>query len=154
MDGLFGQSGVLRVLPSLKAASKKDVLAELLEPVLAELGSIQASEVYQAIINRERLGATGIGQGAALPHALIAGFANHLAVCGRSGAGVSFDAADGKPIHFFLLYLAPIGAGTTYLHCLAMLAGFLRSAHVQARLLAVRDAKAIQAILDEFFLIR
>lgn len=90
----------------LKATTRQEAIAEL-GAVAGEHAGVDVAEVERLAWKRERLAATGIGNGVALPHARLKGLPATLAIVGISEPGVSFDAPDGEPAHLILLVLTP-----------------------------------------------
>ena len=116
--GTMNMKDVLKescVIADLKGGTKKEVLTELAS-ALKGAGLIQdVDEAVGVILEREKLGSTGIGEGVAIPHGKMKGIDRILCAFGRSKKGVDFDAVDGKPVHIFFLLLAPEdSAGTAH----------------------------------------
>lgn len=110
----------------LKAKGKKEVVEELVN-FLVEAGEIEdKEELIKALLQRERLGSTGIGQGVAIPHAKSDVVRGVIAAFGRSPQGIEFDAVDGKPAHLFFLLVAPTDSTGPHLRALARLSRLLR----------------------------
>ena len=136
------------ILPALKVASKKQALQELSE--LAALQSVvPAREIFDALVQRERLGSTGIGNGIAIPHGKLAKVERIFGVFARVEKPIDFEALDGEPVDLILLLIAPEMAGADHLKALARGARLLRSPSVTARLRGTRDAGMIYAILAD-----
>lgn len=131
-----------RVLPELQARSREGVLAELLEP----LPLLDRSGVVQILLERERLGSTGIGDGVAFPHGKLRRLGSLSGVFGRSREGVDFASLDGAPVHLFFLLLAPEGSSALQLKALARIARFFRDPGVREALFRADDREAIHAV--------
>lgn len=136
------------ILPSLKVATKKQALAELSEHAARRCG-LAAREVFDALVQRERLGSTGIGNGIAIPHGKLAKVDCIFGVFARTEKPIDFEALDGEPVDLVLLLIAPEMAGADHLKALARGARLLRSPSVTAKLRGTRDAGMIHAILAE-----
>lgn len=136
------------ILPSLKAANKKQALGELSERAARQCG-LSAREVFDALLQRERLGSTGIGNGIAIPHGKLAKVGSIFGVFARVERPIDFEALDGEPVDLILLLIAPEAAGADHLKALARGARLLRSPAVTAKLRGTRDAKLIYAILAD-----
>lgn len=136
------------VLPLLKAANKKQALGELSERA-AEACGLPAREIFDALLQRERLGSTGIGTGVAIPHGKLDKVERITGVFARLEKPIDFESLDGEPVDLILLLIAPQSAGADHLKALARAARLLRSPAITARLRASRDAGAIHAILAE-----
>ena len=136
------------ILPALKVASKKQALQELSE--LAALQSVvPAREIFDALVQRERLGSTGIGAGIAIPHGKLAKVNGIFGVFARVEKRIDFEALDGEPVDLILLLIAPESAGADHLKALARAARMLRTQSVTSKLRATRDAGLMYAILAD-----
>jgi nitrogen PTS system EIIA component len=134
------------VLPSLRAQSKKQALQEVCAAA-AHMSELQEREVLDTILQRERLGSTGVGQGVAIPHGKLKALDHLVGVFARLGRPVEFESLDDQPVDLIFLLLAPESAGADHLKALARVARVLREADVQQRLRAATDAAELRAIL-------
>src|SRR3989338_5910117 len=113
----------------LNATAKEDVLKELVD-VLAQVENIgDAKGILKALIERENLGSTGIGQGIAIPHGKTDKVTRLVAVLGISKSGVNFDALDGEPVYIFFLLVAPKATAGPHLKALAQISRLLRDTY-------------------------
>jgi nitrogen PTS system EIIA component len=136
------------VAPALRASGKKKLLQEL-SAQAARLSGLDERQVFETLLQRERLGSTGIGDGIAIPHGKIPGLERLVGFVARLDRPVDFDALDGQPVEIVFLLLAPEGAGADHLKALARAARVLREPGIRDRLRAARDANAIYAVLNE-----
>jgi nitrogen PTS system EIIA component len=136
------------VLPALRVSSKKHALQELAAHA-ARLTGLPESAVYEALLQRERLGSTGIGEGIAIPHGKLPGLNRIFGLMARLDKPVDFDALDDQPVDILFLLLAPEGAGADHLKALARVARVLREPDVIERIRTTRDAAALYAIMTE-----
>lgn len=114
------------VLSTLKGTTKKEVISELVG-ALKEANLIQDMEkAVNVVLEREKLGSTGIGDGVAIPHGKLKGIPNILCAFGRSKEGVEFDAIDHKPVHIFFLVIAPEDSASLHLKMLSRISKILR----------------------------
>ncbi len=134
------------VLPSLRSHSKKQILQDLSERA-ALVAQLDARQVFETVLARERLGSTGIGNGIAIPHGKMAGIKTIRGVFGRLAKPVDFEALDDRPVDLVFLLLAPDEAGADHLKALSKIARLLRDPHVVGELRALRDADALHALL-------
>jgi PTS system nitrogen regulatory IIA component len=117
-----------RTQTSLALASKKRVLehaAKLVEQALAAPSgepTVTAAVLFDALLNRERLGSTALGEGVAVPHCRIPGGTATLGVLLRLAEGIDFDAPDGKPVDLLFVLVVPAEATDEHLKLLAHLA--------------------------------
>ena len=134
--------------PALRASSKKQLLQELAARA-ADRFDLDARAVFEALMERERLGPTAMGRGVAIPHARLSDVPQVAGYFARLEKGVDFDAADGKPVDLVFLLLAPEDAGADHLRALARVSRLLRDDGRCAKLRATPDASALYAILVE-----
>ena len=137
------------IIPELSAKTKEEVLGELASRVAARHGDIDGEEVLRILLERERLGSTGIGDGIAIPHGKLKKLENPLLVFGRSRKGVDFDSLDGRKVSLFFLLLAPEEAVGLHLKMLARISRILKDPAVRKELIAVPDAAAIFHVIRE-----
>jgi nitrogen PTS system EIIA component len=135
------------VVPSLRARAKKQVLQELSAQAVRRLPGLDEREVFETLLQRERLGSTGIGDGVAIPHGKLPGFDRLFGLVARLEKPVDFEALDGQPVDIAFLLLAPEGAGADHLKALAQVARVLREPGILERIRAARDASALYALL-------
>ena len=136
------------VVPSLRVNSKKQALQELAARA-ATICSRSEREVFEVLMQRERLGSTGIGNGIAIPHGKLARLERLFGVFARLERAVDFEALDGQPVDLVFLLLAPEGAGADHLKTLARVARLLRNSEVAQQLRQSRDAETLYAVLDQ-----
>lgn len=145
LSELIPQGGVVADLP---ATSRKQVLhsmADLAERVYGTL----ARPVLEAVMERERLGSTGIGDGVAIPHARTSHVDRVCGVFARLKHPVDFDSVDSRPADLIFLLLAPEDAGAEHLKALAKISRLFRRQDFRQALRAAPSADAIQALLHE-----
>lgn len=145
LDSLIGLGSIA---PSLRASSKKQLLQELAGRV-AEVEGLDSRTVFDALMERERLGPTGMGRGVAIPHARMSQVTEIRGYFARLDRGVDYDAPDGVPVDLAFLLLAPEDAGADHLRALAKVSRLLRDEARCAKLRATTDASALYAILVE-----
>lgn len=107
---------------------------------------IDAQEILDKLIERERLGSTGIGKGIAIPHGKIEGLNEMVGVLARVSEPVDFDSVDGKKVDLFFLLLAPAEANALHLKSLSRIARTLRSEKVCDALRGAESVEAMYAI--------
>jgi PTS system nitrogen regulatory IIA component len=134
------------VIPTLRANGKKQVLQELAAKA-AELTGQDERTVHEILLQRERLGSTGVGNGIAIPHGKLAKLDRLFGLFARLDHPIDFEALDGQPVDLVFLLLAPESAGADHLKALARIARLLRDSAVADRLRESRDAQAIYAVL-------
>jgi len=130
----------------LNATSKKHLMQELAQRA-AEIYGLDARRVFDALLERERLGPTGMGRGVAIPHARLEGLDRLVGVFARLQRPIDYDAADGEPVDLVFCLLAPEAAGADHLRALARISRALRDASVCAKLRAADGEAAAYAVL-------
>lgn len=134
------------IVPSAKVSSKKQILQELAEKAAAMTG-LTEREIFDILLQRERLGSTGVGQGVAIPHGKLPGLERIHGIFARLEKPVDFDAMDDQPVDLIFLLLAPEGAGADHLKALARIARVLREPGTAQKLRGCRDAEGLYALL-------
>jgi len=143
MDTLFENA---TVVADLAANSKRRALQSLAELVAGEHG-LDAPVVMEHLLEREQLGATGVGGGVAMPHGRIEGLKEIVVGFARLSEPVEYESPDGEPVDLVLLLLAPAEAGAICLKALSKASRILRSAEMRERLRTAKNADAIRALL-------
>jgi len=134
------------IIPALKVNGKKQALQEIAARA-AELTGQNERAIFEILMQREKLGSTGVGNGVAIPHGKLAKLNNVFGLFARLERPVDFEALDGQPVDLIFLLLAPEGAGADHLKALARVARLLRDSEVARRLRESRDAEALYAVL-------
>jgi PTS system nitrogen regulatory IIA component len=136
------------VIAHLKAGSKKQALQELARHA-ADIAGLDERTVFDALLERERLGTTGVGLGIAIPHAKLANIDQLYALFARLDHPVDFDAIDEQPVDLMFLLLAPEAAGADHLKALARVSRLLRNQTFCDKLRGADSAEAIYALLSD-----
>src|SRR3984957_10220580 len=134
------------VIASLKVNSKKQALQELAAKA-AELCGQNERVIFEILLQREKLGSTGVGNGIAIPHGKLPKLTRLFGLFARLDRPIDFEALDGQPVDLIFLLLAPEGAGADHLKALARVARLLRDADIVPKLRQSRDADALYAVL-------
>ena len=137
------------IVVDLKGAGKKDVLAELTDALLEVDKSLDRDDVLRVLMERERLGSTGIGDGVAIPHGKLKQLDQLRISFGLSKSGVDFDSMDGKPAQLFFLLVAPEESVGVHLKTLARISKLLKSPTVRERLQTADTSDEIHRIIEE-----
>ncbi|MGP8049361.1 MAG: PTS sugar transporter subunit IIA [Desulfobaccales bacterium] len=138
-----------RILPDLKASNKREVLEELARPITAGGDGLSLPGVVEVLMERERLGSTGIGDHIAIPHGKLPQLSQLQLVFGRSLKGVDFDSMDGKPSNLFFLLLAPVDSAGQHLKTLAKISRMLMSQPFRDSLMKAQGAEEIYRLIAE-----
>src|SRR5258708_28843503 len=136
------------VYPSLKAKTKKQALQDVAQKASALTGS-DARDIFDALLQREHLGSTGVGRGIAIPHGRLPALKRIITVFARLDEPIDFEALDNEPVDLIFLLLAPEHAGTDHLKALARISRLLREPSTIPRLRNYRDRAALYSVLTE-----
>ena len=134
------------IIPALKVNNKKQALHELATRA-AELTGRTEREIFDVLMQREKLGSTGVGSGIAIPHGKLAKLERLFGLFARLDRAIDFEALDGQPVDLIFVLLAPEGAGADHLKALARVARLLRDPDVANKLRDAHAAEAIYAVL-------
>ena len=138
------------VWTDLRANTKPELIRELAHLMATNDQALDESVVGEVLMERERLGSTGIQDGIAIPHGKVPGLERIVIACGRSADGIDFDAHDQKPTHLFFVLLAPEFAAGQHLKALARLSRLLKDSSFREKLMASGDAKVFfENIVEE-----
>jgi PTS system nitrogen regulatory IIA component len=136
------------VLPALKAGSKKQLLQELANHAAKHTG-LDARLIFETLLQREKLGSTGLGHGMAIPHGKFVALESVQGYFARLASPVEFEAIDDQPVDLVFLLLAPESAGADHLKALARISRLLRDPGLVTKLRGTDDAEGLYAILTE-----
>lgn len=136
------------IIPALKANSKKQVLQIMAEKA-ADLTGLEERVVLDTILQREKLGSTGVGNGIAIPHGKLAQLNNIVGVFARLDTPVDFEALDDEPVDLVFLLLAPESAGADHLKALSKIARVLRDPDMVQKLRNTHEAQALHTFLTQ-----
>lgn len=136
------------VLPRLKAANKKQALQEMAQRAARITGGHERA-IYDVLLERERLGTTGVGHGIAIPHGKLASLDKLHGIFARLDQPIDFDAIDEQPVDLIFMLLAPETAGADHLKALARVSRLLRDQAVCTKLRGTENADALYALLTE-----
>ena len=136
------------VVPALKVASKKQAIQELSERAAALTG-LPEREIFDTLLQRERLGSTGVGHGVAIPHGKLVRLDRLFGLFARLEQPIDFEALDEEPVDLVFVLLAPEGAGADHLKALARIARVLRDPATATKLRAATDPSALYALLTQ-----
>jgi PTS system nitrogen regulatory IIA component len=134
------------IMPALRVNGKKQTLQEVAARA-AELTGQTERTIFEILMQREKLGSTGVGNGIAIPHGKLPKLDKLFGLFARLERPIDFEALDGQPVDLVFLLLAPEGAGADHLRALARVARLLRDPDVARKLRDSRDAEALYAVL-------
>ncbi|MCA3248137.1 MAG: PTS IIA-like nitrogen regulatory protein PtsN [Azospirillum sp.] len=136
------------VVAASRASSKKQLLQDLARKA-AEITGADERAIFDVVLERERLGSTGVGNGIAIPHGKLPGLKRLAGVFARLEKPVDFEAIDEQPVDLVFLLLAPEGAGADHLKALARVSRLLRDKRICEKLRGSDKAEAIYALIAE-----
>ena len=137
------------ILPDLTSRDKKGVIEELVSPVI-RIANVNQEDLVRVLMDRERLGSTGIGGGIGIPHGKLTGLESLILSFGLSRKGVDFESMDGRPTHIFFLLITPENSTGLHLKLLARISKILKNDLFKAKLLKAADRDEIfDAIKEE-----
>jgi PTS system nitrogen regulatory IIA component len=134
------------IMPALKVNNKKQAIAELAAKAAVLTGQSER-DILEILLQREKLGSTGVGNGVAIPHGKLPKLGKLFGLFARLDRAIDFEALDNQPVDLVFLLLAPEGAGADHLKALARVARLLRDPEIVNKLRESRDAEAIYAVL-------
>ena len=136
------------VVADLKATSKKQALQDLAKRA-AEVSGLHERAIFEVLMERERLGTTGVGNGIAIPHGKLASLDRIHGLFARLEQPIDFHAIDERPVDLIFVLLAPENAGADHLKALARISRLLRNNGICDKLRGTDSAEALFAILTE-----
>ncbi len=136
------------VIADLKAANKKQLLTELAR-YAARITGVNDRKIFETLLERERLGSTGVGSGIAIPHGKLSDFKRLYGVFARLERPVEFDSIDEQPVDLIFLLLAPEGAGADHLKALARVSRLLRDSSMCEKLRGAETADGLYMVLTQ-----
>ena len=137
------------IIEELQATSKRAVLAELSEILRRDTEGLPPGAMVDVLLEREKLGSTGIGDGIAIPHGKLKNLDRLMISFGRSRQGIDFDAIDGRPVHLFFLLMAPESSTGQHLKALAKISRMLKDPEFRNGLMAATSAEEIYRKIAE-----
>lgn len=137
------------ILTDLKSRKKEELLEEMVTEVSERAAGLDKKAVLKALLDREKLGTTGIGHGVAIPHGKIKGLNEIMVFFGRSIKGVDFQSMDSSPVHLFFLIITPENSATAHLKVLACISHLLKNQDFRVRLLRASTGPEIFRIITE-----
>ena len=139
------------IIPTLKAADKKGAIQELVQAARKayEGERFVVADIVDAIVQREKIGSTGIGGGVGVPHAKLEGVKNVIGAFGRAVAPFEFNAVDGQPVSLIFLIISPPSKNEAYLKALQKVMSALKRPNFVKFLKGAKTARDIEEIFRE-----
>ena len=136
------------IIADLKSTDKKGILEELVFTI-TQFVQINKDVIVKVLIERERLGSTGIGGGIGIPHGKLSNIDSLVLAFGLSKKGIDFDSIDGKPTHIFFLIITPENSTGLHLKLLARISMILKNDLFKQKLLNAANTDEIYDIIKE-----
>jgi PTS system nitrogen regulatory IIA component len=136
------------IFPDLRVQNKKQLLTELAQGLSSQT-AVDARVVLDVLMQREKLGSTGLGQGIALPHGRLPAIARVYGMFARLATPVAFDSVDGEPVDIIFALVSPDHAGADHLTALARVSRLLREQKTLAKLRGTTSPEGLYAIITE-----
>ncbi len=136
------------VVADVKAANKKQLLQELSRHA-SRITGVNDRRIFETLLERERLGSTGVGSGIAIPHGKLSDFKRLYGIFARLERPVEFDSIDEQPVDLIFLLLAPEGAGADHLKALARVSRLLRDTSMCEKLRGAETADGLYMVLTQ-----
>jgi len=142
--------GEENIVSELTARDKRTVLEELVEAIINSNSSVEKQSLVKVLLERERLGSTGIGDGVAIPHGKYPDLEQPLISFGRSIEGLDFESMDGQPAHLFFLLVAPENSANIHLKALATIARILKNSSFRKALMEATSSQEIYQRIAQY----
>ena len=137
------------VIPDLQGTDKQSILRELSEVLVKPCQAGSTEELLQVLLDREKLGSTGIGEGIAIPHGRLKKLKKFFVSFGRSIKGVPFDSIDRNPSQIFFLVMAPENSAVDNLKLLSRIVTLLKDGSFKRRLMEASSQKELFQVISE-----
>lgn len=134
------------IIPALKAVDKKQALQEIADKA-SEATGVNAHDIFNALLQRERLSSTSLGRGIAIPHVKIAGVSKITCIFAKLNNPIPFDSHDGEPVDLLFFLMAPEHAGGDHLKALARISRLVRDSATLERLRSAKDSDSLKRVL-------
>lgn len=136
------------IIDDLQSQTKKGIIEELVVPV-AQIAGVNSQELVRVLMDRERLGSTGIGGGIGIPHGKLKDLDSLVLGFGLSRRGVNFESIDGKPTHIFFILVTPENSTGLHLKLLARISRILKNDPFKEKLKNAADGDEIFTIIEQ-----
>lgn len=139
------------IIKEVSSSNRKEVIKELVEAIknAHNLRGFKTESIVEALMKREKLGSTGIGNGVAVPHTKLEGLKDVVASFGRSSMGIDFNAVDGEPVHLIFLILTPADKPEANLQALQRVSQAIKQTNFCKFLAGAKETKDIFDLLKE-----
>jgi PTS system nitrogen regulatory IIA component len=132
------------IIADLKASDKKSAIIELVD-ALKSAGKVKESdEIIEVVLEREKLGSTGIGQGVAIPHGKTDAISEQSGVLGISKKGIEFNSLDGELVNIIFLLVGPVEVAGQHLKALSRISRLFKDKFLRQ---AIKEASGVEEII-------
>ena len=135
------------IVVNLQGETKEEIIAELSKLVAKNCQIANSDDIFQAVIEREKIMSTGIGDGIAIPHGKSDSVDKLVAALGTRRRGVDFEALDGEPAYVFFLLVSPTNISGPHIKALARISRYLKNEEFKKRLIAAHTSDDIISII-------
>ena len=132
----------------LKGETKEEIIAELVDSLANSDAITDRDKVLQAVLEREKIMSTGIGDGIAIPHGKSDSVEQLIAALGTQRRGVDFEALDGEPAYVFFLLVSPANVSGPHIMALARISRLLKNDEFKKKLIAAESSTAVIGIIE------
>ena len=132
----------------LQGESKEEIITELVNSLPVSDSITDRDQVLQAVLDREKIMSTGIGDGIAIPHGKSAAVTELVAAMGTQRRGMDFDALDGEPAYVFFLLVSPANVSGPHIKALARISRLLKNEEFKKKLVEANSAEEIIATIE------
>ena len=136
------------IIVDLKGESKEEIITELVNSLPVGDAITDRDQVLQAVLDREKIMSTGIGDGIAIPHGKSAAVTELVAAMGTQRRGMDFDALDGEPAYVFFLLVSPANVSGPHIKALARISRLLKNDEFKKKLIEADSAEEIIATIE------
>lgn len=137
------------IIADLQATDKRELLDEMVTDLSVKVAGLNRERVLESLLEREKLGSTGIGHGVAIPHGKVKAIDEILVSFGRSRKGVDFNATDDKPVYLFFMIVAPENSTAAHLKILASISHLLKSQEFRTKLRSASSQAELYRLIIE-----
>jgi PTS system nitrogen regulatory IIA component len=132
----------------LESNTKEEIIGELVDLLQVGDSITDRQKVLQAVLDREQIMSTGIGDGIAIPHGKSDSVVRLTAALGTHKRGVDFEALDGEPAHVFFLLVSPANVSGPHIKALARISRLLKNDELKKRLVEATSAEGILTAIE------
>jgi PTS system nitrogen regulatory IIA component len=137
------------IMPEVHADNLEGILREFTQHLASTSKVSDPEKLFQILLEREKLGSTGIGNGVAIPHGRLPGLDTILVAFGRSPSGVDFHANDDQPVHLFFLLVSPEDSAGKHLKALARISKIMKNPECRKALMESANGGRLYELISQ-----